>query len=148
MSPPGRPKGEYRSAEHEGTPVSIEPARLLPFSRWWPLLAGALAGLVLRLLFSGKPGSPYATMLGAALAEADALRTVGRAPDARRGRGAARTAGSRTWPDSFPPHALDDHVMLGGHYFDVDSTAYRLTRAFCFASTSGAAREAESACSP
>jgi len=23
MSPPGRPKGEYRSAEHEGTPVSL-----------------------------------------------------------------------------------------------------------------------------
>ena len=22
MSPPGRPKGEYRSAQHEGTPVS------------------------------------------------------------------------------------------------------------------------------
>jgi hypothetical protein len=26
----------------------------LPFSGWWPLLAGALAGLVLRLIFSGK----------------------------------------------------------------------------------------------
>ena len=24
MSPPGRPKGEYRSAQHEGTPVSVE----------------------------------------------------------------------------------------------------------------------------
>jgi len=24
MSPPGRPKGEYRSAQHEGTPVSFE----------------------------------------------------------------------------------------------------------------------------
>ena len=23
MSPPGRPKGEYRSAKHEGTPVSL-----------------------------------------------------------------------------------------------------------------------------
>ena len=22
MSPPGRPKGEFRSAQHEGTPVS------------------------------------------------------------------------------------------------------------------------------
>jgi hypothetical protein len=22
MSPPGRPKGEYRSAQHEGTPMS------------------------------------------------------------------------------------------------------------------------------
>jgi len=28
MSPPGRPKGEYRSAKHEGSPVS--PVRPLP----------------------------------------------------------------------------------------------------------------------
>jgi S-sulfo-L-cysteine synthase (O-acetyl-L-serine-dependent) len=25
MSPPGRPKGEYRSAQHEGTPVTVKP---------------------------------------------------------------------------------------------------------------------------
>lgn len=25
MSPPGRPKGEFRSAQHEGTPVSPKP---------------------------------------------------------------------------------------------------------------------------
>jgi iron complex transport system ATP-binding protein len=29
MSPPGRPKGEYRSAQHEGTPVSLLSARAL-----------------------------------------------------------------------------------------------------------------------
>ena len=29
--------------------------------------------------------------------------------------------------DSFPPHALDDHVIIGGHYFDVLDTAYTLT---------------------
>jgi hypothetical protein len=28
MSPPGRPKGEFRSAQHEGTPVSA-PGRSL-----------------------------------------------------------------------------------------------------------------------
>jgi hypothetical protein len=27
MSPPGRPKGEYRSAQREGTPVSLPPGR-------------------------------------------------------------------------------------------------------------------------
>ena len=27
MSPPGRPKGEFRSAQHEGTPVSVQPPR-------------------------------------------------------------------------------------------------------------------------
>jgi hypothetical protein len=29
--------------------------------------------------------------------------------------------------DSFPAHALDDHVQIGGHYFDLRSTSYRLT---------------------
>ncbi len=27
MSPPGRPKGEYRSAQREGNPVSLPPGR-------------------------------------------------------------------------------------------------------------------------
>lgn len=30
-------------------------------------------------------------------------------------------------PDSFPPGALDDHVLIGGKYFDLVDTAYRLT---------------------
>ena len=30
-------------------------------------------------------------------------------------------------PDSFPPHALDDHVMIGGHYFDLKDTSFTLT---------------------
>jgi protein-tyrosine phosphatase len=29
MSPPGRPKGEYRSAQHEGSPLSTPPLRVL-----------------------------------------------------------------------------------------------------------------------
>lgn len=29
--------------------------------------------------------------------------------------------------DSFPPAALDDHVMIGGHYFDLIDTEYTLT---------------------
>ncbi len=28
--------------------------------------------------------------------------------------------------DSFPPHALDDHVQIGGHYFDILDTTYTL----------------------
>lgn len=28
--------------------------------------------------------------------------------------------------DSFPPHALDDHVTIGGHYFDILETTYSL----------------------
>ncbi len=30
-------------------------------------------------------------------------------------------------PDSFPEGALDDHVLIGGHYFDLQVTAYTLT---------------------
>lgn len=30
-------------------------------------------------------------------------------------------------PDSFPPGALDDHVLIGGHYFDLRDTTYTLT---------------------
>lgn len=30
-------------------------------------------------------------------------------------------------PDSFPPGALDDHVRIGGHYFDLRDTEYVLT---------------------
>jgi hypothetical protein len=29
--------------------------------------------------------------------------------------------------DSIPPQALDDHVMIGGHYFDLQDTSYALT---------------------
>jgi hypothetical protein len=199
--------------------MNIEPAPippLLPFSRWWPLVAGVLAGLALRLLFSGKPGSPYATMLGAFVylgpvvvgavtvyaAERTERRTwsyylwapfvanvffvlgtllimvegreihqarsirpdevdaawffrigvplpqAGISQDTPSGRVRSITMGKsvhfeqvvteweenrhvrwahRYAPDSFPAHALDDHVVLGGHYFDVDSSAYWLT---------------------
>jgi hypothetical protein len=40
-------------------------AKLLPFLGWWAVLAGVLAGLALRLLFSGKAGSPYVSTMGA-----------------------------------------------------------------------------------
>ena len=31
------------------------------------------------------------------------------------------------YPDSFPPNALDEHVRVGGFYFDVRDTSYTLT---------------------
>lgn len=34
----------------------------LPFSMWWPFLAGAGLGIVLRLAFIGQPGGAYAAM--------------------------------------------------------------------------------------
>ncbi len=39
--------------------------RILPFAKRWPLLAGLVAGLLLRLLFSGKAGSGWSAMSGA-----------------------------------------------------------------------------------
>jgi hypothetical protein len=36
--------------------------RALPFSSWWPVAAGALLGIVLRLVYSGPAGGPYAAM--------------------------------------------------------------------------------------
>lgn len=30
-------------------------------------------------------------------------------------------------PNSFPPHAMDDHVLIGGHYFDLHDTRFILT---------------------
>lgn len=38
--------------------------KIMPFRFWWPLLAGAFAGIVLRLVFSGKAGDSYAAMMG------------------------------------------------------------------------------------
>ncbi len=52
MSPPGRPKGEYRNAQHEGAPVS--PRRSVPSpsasAGWNPLTLAVLAGLWVAVL--------------------------------------------------------------------------------------------------
>ena len=37
--------------------------KTLPFSNWWPLLAGAVVGIVMRLLFWQSPGNSYAPMM-------------------------------------------------------------------------------------
>ena len=38
-------------------------SRRLPYSGWWPVLGGALAGFTLRLIFSGSADNAYAAML-------------------------------------------------------------------------------------
>ena len=47
-------------------PPAVPPRKkaYLPFRSWWPLLAGVLTGIALRLVFSGKPGDMYAAMMG------------------------------------------------------------------------------------
>jgi hypothetical protein len=47
------------------SPSAAPESRTLPFARWWPVVAGMVAGITLRLVFSGKPGQPYAAMMGA-----------------------------------------------------------------------------------
>ena len=37
----------------------------LPFPKWWPLVAGVLVGVVLRLMFFGGPDDPWSAMTGA-----------------------------------------------------------------------------------
>ncbi|MCH8619885.1 SRPBCC domain-containing protein [Undibacterium sp. TS12] len=39
--------------------------KLLPFSSWLPIISGALIGVILRLIFSGKPDAAYTAMAGA-----------------------------------------------------------------------------------
>jgi len=46
-------------------PESVGGRKHLPFTWLIPLLAGALAGVALRLIFSGNPGAPYASAMGA-----------------------------------------------------------------------------------
>jgi hypothetical protein len=41
-----------------GAPAPAESGERLPYRKGLPVLAGALAGLMLRLLFWGKPGEP------------------------------------------------------------------------------------------
>jgi hypothetical protein len=41
-----------------------EPRRRMPFAWFWPMLAGALVALVLRIVFSGGPGHRFSPMLG------------------------------------------------------------------------------------
>jgi uncharacterized protein YndB with AHSA1/START domain len=36
---------------------------MLPYSFWWPVGGGALAGLLMRFIFSGEPGNAYSAML-------------------------------------------------------------------------------------
>lgn len=49
---------------HASRQAAPEKKLKLPFSRWWPLVAGAIAGIGLRLVYLGAPGKPYAAMLG------------------------------------------------------------------------------------
>ena len=38
-------------------------AKSMPYSFWWPLVCGALAGLLIRLVYMGDPGGRYSAMM-------------------------------------------------------------------------------------
>jgi hypothetical protein len=62
---PPPPRDENVGTEGDAAPLGQVPAGkppVLPFSTWLPLAIGALTGIVLRLIFSGKPGGAYAAM--------------------------------------------------------------------------------------
>lgn len=44
-------------------PPLVDDRIRLPFSAWWPVIGGALAGLAMRLIFSGTPGAAFSAML-------------------------------------------------------------------------------------
>jgi hypothetical protein len=47
------------------TPDEPSRDRYLPFANWMPVIAGALAGVLLRFVFFGEPGEAFSAMLGA-----------------------------------------------------------------------------------
>lgn len=65
----------HPSAPDPATPVSPADAdgSYLPYSPWWAVGIGAVAGLTLRLIFSGAPGGPYSAMLSSFIIGSPAL---------------------------------------------------------------------------
>lgn len=63
--PPSAPPPTPPEQQIPDLPLVIQPRSAIPFSLWVPLLAGVAAGLLLRLLFSGGPGSKWSPMAGA-----------------------------------------------------------------------------------
>ena len=52
------------TAEVSGAPLDKGSASdVLPYSKWWPVVAGVMTGVMMRLAFSGRPGGPYAAMM-------------------------------------------------------------------------------------
>jgi hypothetical protein len=63
--------GQHRIGMNTGKPQ--ESPRRLPYSAWWPLVMGALAGLALRLIFSAPAGGAYSAMLNSFVVGSPAL---------------------------------------------------------------------------
>ncbi|MEY4561033.1 MAG: hypothetical protein RLZZ618_310 [Pseudomonadota bacterium] len=60
--PPPTPENRAPEPDFPSEPNLAPLPRQLPFSGWLPLAAGALVGIVLRLIFTGIPGGAYNVM--------------------------------------------------------------------------------------
>ena len=56
--------------------TGLDGFRILPFRAWWPVGFGAIAGLLLRLVFSGKSGDPYVAMMASFIIGSPVLVSV------------------------------------------------------------------------
>ena len=53
---------EDKLPPHELETPEDDGARKMPYSSWWPLFVGAIAGLAMRLVYSGEPGGSFSAM--------------------------------------------------------------------------------------
>ncbi len=59
-----------------GTNTGLDGFRILPFRAWWPIGLGAVAGLLLRFVFSGTAGDPYVAMMSSFILGAPVMVSV------------------------------------------------------------------------
>lgn len=64
------------SASEASPSPTAEPVRRRNHSIWWPILAGAMAGLLLRFVFNKPSGHPFSAMLGSFIYGAPLLSAV------------------------------------------------------------------------
>jgi hypothetical protein len=56
-----------------GEPTPRRRLPRLPYANWWPIVGGALTGVVMRFAFFGEPGDAFSAMLGAFIVGAPVL---------------------------------------------------------------------------
>ena len=123
MSTPGRPQGEFRSAQHEGTPVSASLA-LIRVQRELPAAHPSFAGH-----FPGQPLLPgvvlLAEVLEAALADTTLAAVLGPAPVLASAKFLAPVS-----PEGDAPIvlAIDFQVLASGLRFEVQRGSTAVAR--------------------
>ena len=111
------PRPELREAfQLPGTPRMTDetpPKNKLPFRGWSPLVGGALAGIALRLIYSGAAGDAYAPMMQSFILASPVLVAVVTVY-------IAETKSRRTWSYYFLMPALGEYPFRRRHPADSD----------------------------